>query len=71
MLGACSEYDWQYESSIKSSTKLEHNGLAYFPLTNEQAESVIIGSGVCVGYTLNEIADREYDSMRAYGMVRV
>lgn len=66
LLGACSAYAWQYESSIKSSDKLEHNGLAYFPLTNEQAQDVIIGSGVCVGYT-NIDADREHESMRAYG----
>lgn len=67
LLGACSMYNWQYTPSIKSSTKLEHNGLAYFPLTNAQAESVIIGSGVCVGYTSDGSWGRDNDSMRAYG----
>lgn len=67
LLGACSMYNWQYTPSIKSSTKLEHNGLAYFPLTNDQAESIIIGSGVCVGYTSEGDNSLFYDSMRAYG----
>lgn len=67
LLGACSMYNWQHTPSIKSSEKLEHNGLAYFPLTNEQAESVIIGSGVCVGYSSYGTADRGYNNMRVYG----
>lgn len=67
LLGACSEYNWQYTPSIKSSTKLEHNGLAYFPLTNVRAEKVIIGSGVCVGYSSDRSWERDNDSMRAYG----
>ena len=67
LLGANSNNKRYFTPSIKSSDKLEHNGLAYFPLTNKLAEKVIIGTGVCVGHTINGIFTFDYVEMHPYG----
>ena len=61
----CYGYSFQYSASIKSDEAHE-----YFPVTNAQASSLIIGSTVSVGYgslsnsTLSN--DRSYSSVHKY-----
>lgn len=63
----CSNYTFQYSASIESTDK--HT---YFPVTNEQAANIIVGSLMSVGYgALNSAKDdvsndRNYASVHAY-----
>lgn len=65
LYSGCTSYDWQYDASIERSTKE-----TYFPVTNAQADNILVGSRVYVGYgsdnkgALNK--DRGVETMRAY-----
>lgn len=64
-------YSWQYDASVQRAEKA-----TYFPVTNDQAANILVGSSVYVGYgsnnagTLNK--DRSLATMRQYAdMARV
>ena len=64
-------YSWQYDASVQRAEKA-----TYFPVTNDQAANILVGSSVYVGYgrndggTLNK--DRSITTMRQYAdMARV
>lgn len=64
-------YNWQYDASVQRAEKA-----TYFPVTNDQAANILVGSSVYVGYgrndggTLNK--DRGITTMRQYAdMARV
>ena len=64
-------YSWQYDASVQRAEKA-----TYFPVTNDQAANILVGSSVYVGYgsnnagTLNK--DRGLATMRQYAdMARV
>ena len=57
----CVNYNFQYTPAVVSSE--EHT---YFPLTEAQANNIIVGSRVSVGYTTNQNNDRGVASMHAY-----
>ena len=65
LYSGCTSYGWQYDASIERDTKE-----TYFPVTNTQANNILIGSRVYVGYgsdnkgVLNK--DRNVTTMRAY-----
>lgn len=65
LYSGCTSYSWQYDASIERTTKE-----TYFPVTNTQANNILIGSRVYVGYggdnkgALNK--DRNVTTMRAY-----
>lgn len=65
LYSGCTSYNWQYDASIERSTKE-----TYFPVTNAQADNILVGSRVYVGYgsdnkgALNK--DRGAETMRAY-----
>ena len=65
LYSGCTSYNWQYDASIERSTKE-----TYFPVTNAQADNILVGSRVYVGYgsdnkgALNK--DRGVETMRAY-----
>ena len=58
----CTNYNFQYNASIERSEK--HS---YFPLTNSQANNIVIGAYVSVGYgTSSGSNDRINDSVHTY-----
>jgi hypothetical protein len=65
LYAGCTLYSFQYEAAVQSE---EAN--TYFPVTNAQANSIVVGGYVSVGYgysTGSTISnDRSYDSVHAY-----
>lgn len=65
LYAGCTSYSFQYEAAVQSE---EAN--TYFPVTNAQANSIVVGGYVSVGYgysTGSTISnDRSYDSVHAY-----
>ena len=65
LYAGCTSYDFQYEAAVQSE-----EAHTYFPVTNEQANSIVVGGYVSVGYgysTGSAISnDRSYDSVHAY-----
>ena len=64
----CTNYNLQYTASIERSTND-----TYFPVTNSQADNLIVGSNVCIGYagiksgtTNTADLDRGQGNMRKY-----
>ena len=58
----CTRYSFQYNATIERSEKY-----SYFPLTNSQANNIIIGAYVSVGYGASSGSnDRSNDSVHAY-----
>ena len=61
----CTSYSFQYEAAVQSE-----EARTYFPVTNAQANSIVVGGYVSVGYgysTGSTISnDRGYDSVHAY-----
>lgn len=65
LYAGCTSYSFQYEAAVQSE-----EAHTYFPVTNEQANSIVVGGYVSVGYgysTGSAISnDRRYDSVHAY-----
>lgn len=65
LYAGCTSYSFQYEASVQSE-----EAHTYFPVTNAQANSIVVGGYVSVGYgysTGSTISnDRGYDSVHAY-----
>ena len=65
LYAGCTSYSFQYEASVRSG-----EAHTYFPVTNAQANSIVVGGYVSVGYgysTGSTISnDRGYDSVHAY-----
>lgn len=65
LYAGCTSYSFQYEASVQSG-----EAHTYFPVTNAQANSIVVGGYVSVGYgysTGSTISnDRGYDSVHAY-----
>lgn len=65
LYAGCTSYSFQYEAAVQSE-----EAHTYFPVTNEQANSIVVGGYVSVGYgygTGSAISnDRGYDSVHAY-----
>ena len=63
IMAGCSAYNFQYIASIQSS---DNN--TYFPVTKSQANSIVVGAYVSVGYPYGEKTntDRVYSSMHRY-----
>ena len=63
IMAGCSAYSFQYIASIQSS---DNN--TYFPVTKSQANSIIVGAYVSVGYPYGKKTntDRVYSSMHRY-----
>lgn len=65
LYAGCTSYSFQYEAAVQSE-----EAHTYFPVTNEQANSIAVGGYVSVGYgysTGSTISnDRSYDSVHAY-----
>ena len=65
LYAGCTSYSFQYEAAVQSE-----EARTYFPVTNAQANSIVVGGYVSVGYgysagsTINN--DRGYDSVHAY-----
>lgn len=64
-------YLWQYDASVQRAEKA-----TYFPVTNDQAANILVGSSVYVGYGANNAGtlnkDRGLATMRQYAdMARV
>lgn len=64
-------YSWQYDASVQRAEKA-----TYFPVTNDQAANILVGSSVYVGYGSNNAGalnkDRTLATMRQYAdMARV
>ena len=64
-------YSWQYDASVQRAEKA-----TYFPVTNDQAANILVGSSVYVGYGGNNSGalnkDRGLATMRQYtNMARV
>ena len=64
-------YSWQYDASVQRAEKA-----TYFPVTNDQAANILVGSSVYVGYGANNAGtlnkDRGLATMRQYAdMARV
>ena len=64
-------YNWQYDASVQRAEKA-----TYFPVTNDQAANILVGSSVYVGYGGNNSGalnkDRSLATMRQYAdMARV
>lgn len=64
-------YSWQYDASVQRAEKA-----TYFPVTNDQAANILVGSSVYVGYGGNNSGalnkDRSLATMRQYAdMARV
>lgn len=63
----CSNYSFQYSASIQSS-----ESHTYFPVTNSQANNILVGSYVSVGYGILDTAktgvnlDRGYSTIHKY-----
>lgn len=61
----CTSYSFQYEAAVQSE-----EAHTYFPVTNAQANSIVVGGYVSVGYgysTGSTISNhRSYDSVHAY-----
>ena len=62
-MAGCSAYNFQYIASIQSS---DNN--TYFPVTKSQANSIVVGAYVSVGYPYGKKTntDRVYSSMHRY-----
>ena len=62
-MAGCSAYNFQYIASIQSS---DNN--TYFPVTKSQANSIVVGAYVSVGYPYEKKTniDRVYSSMHRY-----
>lgn len=65
LYAGCTSYSFQYEAAVQSE-----EARTYFPVTNAQANSIVAGGYVSVGYgysTGSTISnDRGYDSVHAY-----
>lgn len=65
LYAGCTSYSFQYEAAAQSE-----EAHTYFPVTNAQANSIVVGGYVSVGYgysTGSTISnDRTYDSVHAY-----
>ena len=65
LYAGCTLYNFQHEAAVQSE-----EAHAYFPVTNAQANSIVVGGYVSVGYgysTGSTISnDRGYDSVHAY-----
>lgn len=65
LYAGCTSYNFQYEAAVQSE-----EACTYFPVTNAQANSIVVGGYVSVGYgysTGSTISnDRGYDSVHAY-----
>lgn len=65
LYAGCTSYNFQYEAAAQSE-----EAHTYFPVTNAQANSIVVGGYVSVGYgysTGSAISnDRSYDSVYAY-----
>lgn len=65
LYAGCTSYSFQYEAAVQSE-----EARTYFPVTNAQANSIVVGGYVSVGYgysTGSTISnDRSYDSVHAY-----
>ena len=65
LYAGCTSYNFQYEAAVESE-----EAHTYFPVTNAQANSIVVGGYVSVGYgysTGSAISnDRGYDSVHAY-----
>lgn len=65
LYAGCTSYSFQYEAAVQSE-----EAHTYFPVTNAQANSIVVGGYVSVGYghsTGSTISnDRGYDSVHAY-----
>lgn len=65
LFAGCTSYSFQYEAAVRSE-----EAHTYFPVTNAQANNIIVGGYVSVGYgysTGSTISnDRGYDSVHAY-----
>ena len=63
IMAGCSAYNFQYIASIQSS---DNN--TYFPVTKSQANSIVVGAYVSVGYPYEKKTntDRVYSSMHRY-----
>lgn len=65
LYAGCTSYSFQYEAAVRSE-----EAHTYFPVTNAQANSIVVGGYVSVGYgysTGGAISnDRGYDSVHAY-----
>lgn len=63
IMAGCSAYNFQYIASIQSS---DNN--TYFPVTKSQANSIVVGAYVSVGYPYGKRTntDRTYSSMHRY-----
>ena len=65
LYAGCTSYSFQYEAAVQSE-----EARTYFPVTNAQANSIVVGGYVSVGYgysTGSTISnDRGYDSVHAY-----
>lgn len=65
LYAGCTSYGFQYEAAVQSE-----EAHTYFPVTNAQANSIVVGGYVSVGYgysTGSAISnDRGYDSVHAY-----
>lgn len=65
LYAGCTNYSYQYEAAVQSAET--H---IYFPVTNEQAANLVVGSCVSIGYAGNnngtENRDRGQDSMHSY-----
>lgn len=65
LYAGCTSYSFQYKAAVQSE-----EAHTYFPVTNEQANSIVVGGYVSVGYgysTGSAISnDRRYDSVHAY-----
>lgn len=58
----CTSYNFQYNATIERSEKY-----SYFPLTNSQANNIVIGAYVSVGYGTSSGSNvRSNDSVHAY-----
>lgn len=65
LYAGCTSYSFQYEAAVQSE-----EAHTYFPVTNEQANSIVVGGYVSVGYGYSIGSaisnDRSYDSVHAY-----
>ena len=65
LYAGCTSYSFQYDAAVQSE-----EAHTYFPVTNAQANSIVVGGYVSVGYgysTGSTISnDRGYDSVHAY-----
>ena len=65
LYAGCTSYNYQYEAAIQSA-----DAHTYFPVTNAQAASLVVGSYVSVGYAGNnngaENRDRRQVTVHAY-----